>query len=298
MELEQTAPANPEATPATSELPPEQAAHPADGGVVQNPEQQAPEGEGEPAPAKPQTPPHRQAAPRFSDMSRQIRERDMQLAEMRGKLSAFEQLGIQPSGQPQTHQPAPISDGRPDPERYDGGEYDPRYTEDLARFAAREEFARLGQERQQQQVFQTGQQRFAEAFHEADTAAAEDPGFENAPHVLETIGRHDPSTADVLVACENRLYVAEYLGQGNRMRQLAAMPPLERARMIGYLDATIGANLKAQPAPAVTPAPQPAPAPSPAPTTNLSGRGATPGPDIKKMSPSEYREFRMNGGTF
>jgi hypothetical protein len=80
--------------------------------------------------------------------------------------------------------------------------------------------------------------------------------------------------------------VAYFLGKNpDKARELSSLGALERARAFGRIEAVVSA-----PKPkTVTSAPKP--------IRPVNG-SATPAKDVERMSPSEYREWRANGGTF
>lgn len=299
--------------PATSELQPNAPA-PADGGDA-NVDANAPAPEPQPSAEsiEEQTKKQQRFNNRFSDLSRQVREEREARIRAEARAETLERLGIRP--QQEQPAPAPVVDVAPNPadkSKYPGGEFDPRYTVDLAKYELRQE---QKAEREQQAereraqaanaAIEQGRQRLettiSAAVAEADGANGEH--FQNAPRVLELafvpvreggLPRH---VVDLITESENPVHIAEVLGrQPERLHGLRQVNPLQAAKQIGALDAQITANLKriaAQPAPAPKPAPQPSPAPIP--TAPAGGAAPQFNPENAPFSEFEAHFARVRG---
>jgi hypothetical protein len=305
------APENPAAQPTSAELQQGVVAAPVDGAGVPN-VQQPTEGEGEgqqpDASDRPETPEHRRLNKRFSDYAQRTREAEIRAARAEAEVEAYRRMGVRP--QPETQQPVAqptLDNAEPDPNAYPGGEWDPQYVKDSARFEARQEFAEQAQRQRDLAEFEAGRQRYQQTLAQADELAGQSEDFANAPRYLELIGRHDRETSDMVLGAENPVHVAEWIGRNPDLaRKLASMHPFHRAAQIGRIDATISANIAAasrRPAPAPEPgpaaqAPTLAPQPAPGPSPTLTGRGAAPGfnPYDPNVTQEQYNAWRASGG--
>lgn len=245
--MEQAVPAtdNSAAPTVTSELPPAAVAAPADG-VVATESQQPAEGEGE-APEQPsdqppanKKPEHRQILPRISEVTRQRDAERAARLRLEGELEAYRRLGIQPP-QPQAVHAEPVRDvdQAPDPNDYPGGEFDPRYQEDLIDWKVDQRLATREQTAQEKAAFVENKNRFLSVREETLRAAETSEFLTEAPAVLEFFGSNDLKVADAIAACESPADVAEYLGRENRIQQLGRMAPEQRTAWVAKVDTII-----------------------------------------------------------
>jgi hypothetical protein len=305
--------------PASSELS-NGAAPVADGDAAPAEPQQTPDGQpaGEPAKAEGETPEHRKASYRFSEMSKQLREAEKQAAYYRGLADAA-QRGQNAPAPPIEATPVAQADPEPDPAKYAGKDFDPAYLRDVARWEGRQEAKRLHEElkasqtreteaQARERAFEEGRQRFMEA-REVQARAIEEQHPQYAGVVteaLDDIARMEPPNTpgrliDVVTLTENPGWVAAALATKPELRrQILALPPERRALAIGKIDAQISANLaaaqSAQPQAPQAPAPsapvQASPAPTPPPVVN--GRGAAPSIDLNKADMNDYVRARAS----
>ena len=92
--------------------------------------------------------------------------------------------------------------------------------------------------------------------------------------------------ADLILASEKGAEVAYHLGLNRQEAvRISQMPPMEQARAIGRLEAIVS-----------TPKPK-TKSSAPPPINPVSG-GSVGSRDPDKMSPQDYRKWRMGGGTF
>jgi hypothetical protein len=159
-----------------------------------------------------------------------------------------------PKAEP-TPEPAQ-GDGKPDPEKFEGGVYDPLYVEALTDWKAEQAVSRLIGQRDSQTRLQTALQTFDQRVKEQypDGEPAGITALRNLP------GPQFPTSIfDLLTASEQGPKVAEHLGSNlSEFQRLSALPPhlqgAEFARLEGRL-----ATPPASPAKTATDAPEPAP---------------------------------------
>ncbi len=269
----------------------------ADAQQPENPNAPGDDGQG----AKPPVPEHRKASYRFAEMSRQTRELEIQLAEERGRRMALEQGREAPKPQPSL--PAP-KDGPPSPDDYDGGEYNPRYAVDLAKYEFRQEQVQAEARKAEAVTFEAGKQRFVETVSQIDTLAQEWADTEHAPVLydgkrllvdLARNGRTDIVDAVTATGKTAGWVMFNIAADRNLLNDIVKADPVTRGLLIGELNAEIKRALSA---PAAQPAPssQPAPSthqPSPQPTPQANGRGALPNPgNPPEGDMTAYRQWR------
>lgn len=313
------------ATPApsaTSELP-GGAAPTGDGAVVSDPQQ----------PSDPAGPDSEEAIrtkarerfdKRFGEMSRKTREAEIRAARAEGELEAMRRIGTPVHREPAA-EPAPqAAPSAPNPKDYAGGEYDPRYAADLAKFEIREEQrqereaeATRQRQREQNASFEEGRARYEDTLNRARSLAVGEEAayFQNAEKVLD-LGRVPVSRGglpayviDAITQSDNAVHVAEVLGRNPDQApaelralikspgELAKMRPNEVERVIARLDDRIGLILEAakrSPAPsAQTQASQTSP-PSPPvqPAPQAPNRGAAPLGDPPRGDMRAFKSWR------
>lgn len=306
----ETPPGQDTPAPATTELPNGAAAAPADGVAASAEPQQTQE----PKPSEQgETPEHRKASFRFSEMSKQLRKQAEENAYLRGQIDALARTGgaqPQPEQQPQAQ---PVQDLEPDPASYAGKEFDPKYAKDVAAWAGRQEARKLAEAQAaarenetraqaEQREFEEGRARFISARSDAEALEESHPQYAGAiTQTLDDIARMEiPGTPgrliDVVTRTENKAWVAAALAtKPDLLRQIQALDPVSRAMAIGKIDAQISANLRASPAPAASPPAQTAPSGQPAttePPPQINGRGAGPQINPEKASMEEYVRWR------
>lgn len=307
--------------PVTTELP-NGAAPAGDGGVAPaEPQTETPdpaqasqpsEGEGE-------TPDHRKAKYRFSEMSKALREAERKAEYYRGLADASRmgQNAPPPAEQPVSQA---VADPEPDAASYAGKDFDPQYLRDVARWEGRQEARKLNEETRKasetetarqvaERAFEEGRTRFVAAREEAEAIEDTHPQYAGmVSATLDNIARAEPPgtpgrLVDVITKTENKAWVTAALATKQGLLQsIMALDPASRALAIGRIDAQISANLSAAPAP--KPAAQPAPAPAngaapssqtPAlqPPTQLNGKGSAAAIiDPNKASMDDYVRWR------
>jgi len=317
--MTQEIPQGQEPAPATSELPNGAAAAPVDGAVVAAEPQQAQE----PAQAADdddtgETPKHRKASYRFSELSRQLRSKAEEAAYWRGIAEARANGQAPPQAQPQPHQPVADADPEPSPASYAGKEFDPAYLREVAAWAGRQEARKLQEQSQkdreaatarsaEERAHQEGLNRFMGARDEAAELEETNPQLTGVVvDTLDRIARAEPPGTpgrliDVVTKADNKGWVAAALAtKPGLLQQIQALDPIARALAIGKIDAQISANLasSARAQPAASPPVQPAPvAPSNSPALaqppQLNGGGASVSYDPNKGSMDDYYRWRQ-----
>lgn len=272
-----------EQAPATTELPNGAAAAPADGVGAPAETQQTQEPQPEP---QTETPEHRKASYRFSEMSKQLRKQAEENAYLRGQIDALGRGGAQPQQQTQPEAPQAVADPEPSPEAYPGKEFDPKYVRDLALWSGREtarELARQQAEARetetraeaQRREFEEGRARFLSAREEAEVLEDSNPQLAGVvAATLDDIARSEPPGTpgrmiDLVTRVENKAWVAAaFATKPDLRREIQALDPVSRALAIGRIDAQISANLRmsqaAKPAPTAPTPPPVAPSAQPA----------------------------------
>ncbi len=264
-------------------------------------------------PPKP-TPEHRTVQGRISEYQKRARQAELDAAEERGRRLALEEqlrTGVKPQEVTPSAPAKPA--GPPDPKdasKYPQGEFDPRYTVDLAKYELREEQrveaeTKTAAERQAAATAarEAGRERLIKTF-EAAEAEADGPNgrfFENAPIVLDQAARTlPPAYVDLITEADNPVHVAELIGRGGLknlpidLASLKAMPLAQAQRAISKLDAFVALRLAEQtgahPAPTPTPAPQPSTTPSPVPTPVVPNSGGFVF-NPESATPEQWQEY-------
>lgn len=294
------------AQPATTELQPGQGV-PADGVVPAEEAQpdaaaQAAAAEAEARKAEDN---RNRANRRFSDLTRERNAAIEEAAYWRGVAEAKAGGQQQPQQQPQP-QPSPAQAGAaPNPNdtnRYPGGEFDPQYMRDLARFEARQELQAIEAERAKQREFETGRERYHAALDAIDTEEFDGNPTGQAAETIARIARADRTLCDTITAAQNPAWIAEHFARfPSDVSYALSLPPVQRALLIGQLDAKYGAYAAARPrhTPAqqqqAAPAPQASPAPQLTPAPQVNGRGSSPNFNPETASYEEYAKARAEG---
>lgn len=249
------------------------------------------------------TPEHRKASYRFSEMSKQIRDLQLQLAKREGLIEALRANTPQPGTQAAAQNaptPAPVAPEPtpPNPADFAEGQYDPRFLEALAEYKAEvkikqvldaraQQSAEAEQKEAERRAFEQGQQRFF-----AVLDAAEKAGATGATQVLEIVGR-DRQTADLLLNTTHPLETADWLADNQEWLSAITRErdPVKKALLVGRVDQHIASHLRPKGAqssaqsatPAQTtqaaPGPQssgPAPTTVAQPTVRTAGTGGAP----------------------
>jgi len=229
--------------------------------------------------AEDRTPEHRKASYRFSEMSKQIRDLQLQLARREGMLETLRAapIGSQAAAQNAPTPAAPAAPQAPNPADFPEGQYDPRFLEALADYRAELKVRAVLDQRSQHEAeakqkeadrlaYQQGQARFDAVYDQAASA-----GATGATQVLEIIG-NDRQTADLLLDVEHPVETAEWLAEHQewltaitRERNLA-----QKAKLVGRVDQHIASWLASQRAQSGRSTPQTA-----APGSQSSGPAAT-----------------------
>jgi len=253
MTIENTAPAYEPTTETTSaELQNTVGQNGSDGTVDGEPSAQvpvdAPDQEGS------EKPEHRKAAYRFSELSRQIRDLQLEVARRDGLLEAFRSQS--PFGQaqnaPMPPEPmAPQAPQPPNPADFPEGQYDPRFLEALADYRAEKKIserlaemtARETERRQKeldQQAHQAKAQRYQGVYDEARQA-----GATGAVQVFEIADQRDRQTADLLMQTSYPVDTAEWLADNQDWMQaiMRERDPVRKAVLIGRVDQHVSYHL-------------------------------------------------------
>jgi hypothetical protein len=205
------------------------------------------------------TPEHRKASYRFSEMSRQIRDLQLELAKREGMLSA---LGRQQSAPGYGQQNAPAQPQAqsaptpqpPNPADYPEGQYDQRFIEALADYRAETKIravldetakrqAEAFQKEAAQRAFTQNQERFVGVYQ-----AAQEAGATGAARVLEIVDQNDRHAADLLASTTHPVETAEWLADNQDwLRAIAqARDPVQKALLVGRVDQHIASHLASQ----------------------------------------------------
>lgn len=254
MQVEQnTAPASPAAAPNSSvELQNGAALAPSDGADdAATSEAQSADAQS----SEDRTPEHRKASYRFSEMSKQIRDLQLQLARREGMLETLRHtapVGLQAAAQ-NAPTPAPAAPQAPNPADFAEGQYDPRFLEALADHRAElkvrkmldQETQRAAEERQKEAdraAFEQGQSRFLSIYDHAVKA-----GATGATQVLEIVGS-DRQTADLLLDVGHPVETAEWLADNQEwLSAIVREPsPVQKAMLVGRIDQHISGFLASQ----------------------------------------------------
>ena len=297
MSIESTAPASPDAAQTTpAELQNGTGQIPSDGAGAQagsDPSGDASNGTGE-------TPEHRKASYRFSEMSKQNRELQLKLARMEGMLSALQ--GAQPAqAGPQNAEPQPapapmVPPQRPNPADFPEGQYDPNfhkaladYADEVAEFKARKVLderskaeAERAQKEAERRAFEQGQQRFNAVYDQAEKA-----GATGATQVLEIVGS-DRQAADLLMNVTHPVETADWLAENQDWLRaiMQTRDPVQKGLIVGRIDQHIASFLASQRAQSS------AQSATPAPTTQ-----AAPGPQNPGPQPTTVAQPTVRAGT-
>jgi hypothetical protein len=253
MSIENTAPAYEPTTETTSvELQNTVGQNGSDGADVGDPSAQvpvdAPDQEGS------EKPEHRKAAYRFSELSRQIRDLQLEIARRDGLLEAFRSQPAfgQAQNAPMPPEPqAPQAPQPPNPADFPEGQYDPTYLRALARYEAKLEIqnelaqmtARQAEQRQKeldQAAFQAKAQRYQSVYVEAERA-----GATGAVQVFEIADQRDRTTADLLMQTSYPVDTAEWLADNRDWMQaiMRERDPVRKAVLIGRVDQHVSHHL-------------------------------------------------------
>jgi hypothetical protein len=206
-------------------------------------------------------------------------ELDAEITELQSKLALRAQLREElargtTDATSAASSPAPAapvldpSDPEPDPAKYDGGEYDPKYLREIGRWEARQQIKSadaVRAQQAQQQAFQaaivrvTDAGRKAHADYDAVMAAAEAANVRFTPAMVQaTFTEANGQELAYLLATDRDLF-----------HRIAPLPLLQQEREIGRVLARLESPGTAAPSPkTVTDAP--------APPTTLGSRPATP----------------------
>jgi hypothetical protein len=254
MQVEQnTAPASPGAA-ATSSVELQNGAAQAlpDGADAGDPSQAQP---GDAQAGEDRTPEHRKASYRFSEMSRQIRDLQLQLARREGALETLRAapIGSQAAAQNAPTPAAPAAPQAPNPSDFAEGQYDPRFLEALADYRAELKVRAVLDQRAQHEAeerqkeanrsaFEQGQQRFQAVYDQAASA-----GATGATQVLEIVGS-DRQTADLLLDVGHPVETAEWLAENQEWLSEITRErnPVRKAMLVGRIDQHISGWLASQ----------------------------------------------------
>lgn len=264
-----------------------------------DPNAPAPEGQ-----AKKPVPEDRTARFRFTEITRERNQAQIEAAEARAEArtlrSILENGGKLPSvpGQPNSQHLA-AQNGPPDPtdfERYPLGENDWRFAKDMAKFELRQEQNQAETKKAADAEFEAGRARFIEVVKEAEDISAEMEGeTEGAVRLLKTLaqdGRNTP-LIDQINATDNPVWIAETLARNPKLRaEVFAMNPIQRGIALGRMDGDITRDLNEQAAKRAQVAPS---TPQPQPTTQANGRGAGPVFNPEKADTGDYIAARQSG---
>jgi len=243
---------------------------------------------------------------RFSDLTRERNAAMEEAAYWRGVAEAKANGQKQP--QQQGQQPAAAQSapgGAPDPSdtnRYPGGEFDPQYMRDLARFEARQELQAVEAERARRREFEAGMERYHAAIDAIDTEEFDGAPTGQAAEALAHIARKDRSLCDIITASRNAAWIAEHFARfPSDIPYALSLSPSDRGLLIGELSAKYGAYAAARPrqAPAqqqqAAPPPQASPASQFTPPPQVVGRGPSPTFNPETASYEEYAKARAEG---
>jgi hypothetical protein len=197
------------------------------------------------APAKPK----KSAQERINELTAARRE-----AEREAEFWRIKALESRPTEQPQ--QQAPAGDGKPDPSKYEAGEYDPRYIEDLIDWKAEQKLTSRLQETEAQR-----QARERAATFQAQIKAASEKHDDFEDKVLRGAQRGSwactPDMLETMQESDMGAEVAYHLASNPAEAQrIASLTPRAQAREIGRIEAMLSQPSKPK-AKTVSDAPEP-----------------------------------------
>lgn len=183
-------------------------------------------------------PGHKRLTQRFGELTWRAKEAERKLEEQSAELERLRASMQRPS-----------DDDAPKPDAYPLGEFDPKYMLDVAKHAARTEFAaerqRIQADAQQREVA-----RAREAFEAKITP--KDEGaiiFLSDPDIRRT-----EVMAEVVLTSDNGVRLADYLGRNpDECAKLAKLSPVRQAHELGRLEARLMAPPPVSKAPAPVP---------------------------------------------
>jgi len=193
------------------------------------------DGEGE------QPKPKKSAQERINELTAARREAEREAEYWRSKATQT----AQPTQAPQAD-----ASGRPDPDKFDGGVYDPAYIDALTDWKADQAVAKRFAERETQTRVQTALQSFEDKVTEQypDGEPEGITALRRAPNLPQTV-------FDLITASDIGPKLADYLGTHTREFQaLSAMPPHLQGRQIAQLEQKLSAPPKPNPATNAPPA--------------------------------------------
>jgi len=168
--------------------------------------------------------------------------------------------GAKPSEEAPKVEDAAVSDGEPDPSKYEYGEADPKFILDMARYGARKEFEEL---RQGEAMRAQAEEAKGKWHDKAASAVEKYPDFKEK--VMDTADKVEwpcsPIVGEGIIQSEVGADIAYHLATNvEEAKAIYAMNPLEQARAFGRLEAKFMAETAKAEAPApkiVTDAPIP-----------------------------------------
>jgi hypothetical protein len=202
------------------------------------------------AEAEAQPKPKKTAKERIDELTWRLREAE------RREAALLDRIGGKQAPAPEAHPPAHTGDGRPDPNAYESGVYDPRYLEDLTDWKAEQAVQRTLSQRQERETVQTKLSTFEskadELFPEGEPEGLQ--AFRSLPQVPQAI-------ADVILASDIGPKLAEHLGDHPReFQRISALPAHMQARELTLLETRLTApKEEPKPSPKITAAPEPPP---------------------------------------
>jgi len=184
--------------------------------------------------------PKKSAQERINELTAKQREAERRAQAAEARLAELQS----PASQPQT-------DGKPDPEQYPGGVYDPDYIDALTDWKVEQAVEKRTKETAQRQTLQTKVKTFEERV--SQTFPDGEPDGLAAFRELPTL---PPALNEILLESEVGPQLADYYGsKPNELARLSAMPLSLQAREI----AKVEMGLSAPKTKTATSAPEPAP---------------------------------------
>jgi hypothetical protein len=174
---------------------------------------------------------------------------------------------------PQPTAPAPQpNDGKPDPQAYASGEFDPDYIEALTDWKASQAVRQAMSQHEQQvtirQQVQGFEQRLAQQFPEGEPAGIS--ALRRAPVLPEAM-------QEIILTSESGPKLADYLGSNpHEFARLSSLTPAKQAYELARLESRLSA-----------PPPKQTGAPAPAPTLRGVGGKFAPAPDTNDFTAFE-----------
>lgn len=237
---------------------------------------EAPETEtGDDAAAAPEAPKRKSAQDRIDELTRARREAEREAEFWRTKALQ--------SPTPAQPQPEPQGDGRPDPNTYEGGVYDPAYIEDLAGWKAEQlveqTLTKREKQRQTETAIEAFTRRVSEQFPDGEPEGL--AALRRLPELPQAIG-------EVIISSENGPKLADYLGTNPReLQRLSGLAPHLQAYELAKIETRLTAPASPPPKTATD-------APEPPPRARGAGGQFKVSPDTEDFAAFE-KQYRPGG---